>query len=271
MNRALVKNMRLVKAPRVEQLPVPARTPSRLRKCLTAAVMSPWWWAAISCGILAISGGLRTWRDWEYESFAKASSNCPFPLKDLPRDLEEWQAIGPDDQLPEEIAKLAGSNSHILRTYKNKQTGEVVRVLVLYGIANSVFAHRPEACYAGAGFQEVGNAENGRLTLPISKTPLQYRLGYFSTTSGGVTTKMEVCHTFLHNKEWVPYLDSRWKLFRQHPAMCKIQIDRPGEKAAFEASPSLSLLQELAEAINRRMADAVQAAPGLTADTAKSS
>jgi hypothetical protein len=275
MNQTLVKDAKPANAPPPKELPIPVTSPRRVRRWrlwLSRATASPLWWGIISCTILAISGGSRTWRDWKYETFAEANAKCPFPLEELPRELGTWRAVGSDTQLPDEIARLAGSSAHVMRQYQDDKTGAMVKVLVLYGVANSVFAHRPEICFTGAGFQAKGQPEDGSLKVQGSSDPVGYRMAYFTKTSGAIEQEVEVCHTFLHHKDWLPYLDSRWKLFRQYPAMCKIQIERIGTKPVIEKSPSLRLLAELVETINRRVADAEQAAQESTqkaADQAK--
>jgi hypothetical protein len=179
-----------------------------------------------------------------------------------------WRALdGPDGILPPEIADLAGSSDHWLRIYQDEKTGERVNVLVLYGMATSVFAHRPEICFTGAGFQTNGPARDEKVTVESSNTPVRYRLAYFAKSSGPVQQQVEVCHSFFHNREWLPYLDSRWKMFRQHPAMCKIQIERFADSTSLETSPSVSLLAGLADAIDRRLADAEKSQLTATATT----
>jgi hypothetical protein len=273
-NQILAKNAKPGKAPALTEVRVPVTSPGRVRKWaaraaeasaratrrLAKATSSPFWWAAVSCAILGISAGSYVWRDWKYESFAQVNAKCPFPLKDLPKEVGTWQAEGEDGQLAPQIARLAGSNSHVVRLYRDTSSGAVVSVLVLYGVANSVFAHRPEVCFTGAGFQEKGDPTDSVLRLPGEREPVRYRVAYFAKTVGGIQQEVEVCHTFLHHNAWLPYLDNRWKLFRQYPAMCKIQIERVGERTALETSPSVSLLQGLVEAINARMANAEKAA-----------
>ena len=57
---------------------------------------------------------------------------------------------------------------------------------------------------------------------------------------------------FLHNGKWTPEVASRWKMFRYHPGMFKIQIERLVNGIP-EDFPQESLMAAIAEEINRRV------------------
>ncbi|MFI5457405.1 MAG: exosortase-associated EpsI family protein [Isosphaerales bacterium] len=186
---------------------------------------------------------------------AQENKISPFPLAELPRVLGTWRAIeGIESKLDPEIASATGSTDSLIRVYQDEKTGEEFRVLVLYGLATTVYAHSPEVCYPANGYRRIGESADHELTEPGS-TPVRYRTSYFTKRSGSVGHAVEVCHTFLHNGEWLPDVLSRWKLFRVHNAMFKIQIQREASAGSFEDSPSESLLRELAGQINRRLAE----------------
>ena len=136
----------------------------------------------------------------------------------------------------------------MVRVYEDEKTGEEVSVLVLYGLATSVRSHIPEVCYPAAGYRQIKAPPDHELTVPGS-TPARFRTVYFSK-SGSVVDEVEVCYTFLHNKEWLPDVEGRWKMFRLHPGMFKIQLAAPGRQPKVE-----TLLGELVGEINRRLAE----------------
>jgi len=203
---------------------------------------------------LAISGGIRFWRDWEFRTLSQESEIPPFRLAELPRVLGTWRMIeGAESTLEPEIASAAGSTDNLCRIYQDEKTGEEVSVLVLYGLAFTV-RHLPEVCYPASGYRAVGGPGVRDMSAPDS-TPVRFRTLYFTKRSGSVAHQVEVCYTFLHNHEWLPDVDSRWKMFRSHPSMFKIQIERQASPGSFENSPSESLLRQLVGEINRRLAD----------------
>ena len=96
--------------------------------------------------VLVIGGAERYWRDWGYAGLTEAAKHSPFPLAELPTSIGPWRMIdGSDSQLDPKIAQIAGASDHIVRTYFNDITGETTSVLVLYGLANELFATYPRS------------------------------------------------------------------------------------------------------------------------------
>lgn len=205
--------------------------------------------------LLGISGGVRSWRERQFKTLEQAYANSPFPLAQLPRDLKDWAAVeGKDGRLDDEIARVAGSTDHIIRSYKNKKTGEEVMTLILYGLANSVFGHIPEVCYPAVGFRQSRPSVDQPFSIPDSTTAGTYRSAYFTRNIEGIGAydEEQVYYTFLHNGEWLPELGSRWKSFRYHPAMFKIQLQRHTTRLATEDHLPESLLSEIVQEIDKR-------------------
>src|SRR3954447_6992815 len=84
-----------------------------------------WTWILLAAVFLGISGGYRYWRDWQFQSLSKENERPPFSLKDFPKILGEWREVeGLETKLDPEIARIAGSSDHVIRTYINEKTGE---------------------------------------------------------------------------------------------------------------------------------------------------
>jgi hypothetical protein len=221
------------------------------------SVLSPWMWMMAACALLAISGGIRLWRDRQFQTLAQESATCPFPLNELPSTLGSWTlASASDVQMDPEIARIAGSSDHIIRVYTDQKSGESAKVLVVYGLASSVFGHTPEVCYPAAGYRLVDDPPpvDHELSVAGSATPVRFRSGFFSKQIGGVSRYEEVYYTFLHNGQWLPEVASRWKQFRYHPGMFKVQLEHPvsGLSKQTENSPTEALLREIVQEIQRR-------------------
>jgi Protein of unknown function (DUF3485) len=211
----------------------------------------------LACLLLGISGGIRLWRERQFQTLATESANCPFPLNEFPKTIGTWHMVDASDtQLDPEIARIAGSSDHIIRNYMDEKSGEIVNVLVLYGLADSVFGHTPEVCYPAAGYQpvKVDAPTSHEFYMSGSTTPVRFRSAFFSKQVGGISQYQEVCYTFLHNGQWLPEVQSRWKWFRYHPGMFKVQLQRlasaPSKVTA--SSPSELLLREIVQEIDRR-------------------
>jgi hypothetical protein len=191
----------------------------------------------------------------EYES-----ATCPFPLKEFPRVLGDWQMVeGTEWRLDPSIANLAGSKDYVLRNYQDSN-GVSATVLVLYGLATSVFAHTPEVCYPAKSYKSLETAER-EVSLRGTSTPARYQIGIYAKNVAGIPDYSAASHMFLHNGEWTPDVASRWKQFRAHPGMFKILIDRKTYELSTKDDPCESLMIAVAEEINRRLVEK-QAAKG---------
>jgi hypothetical protein len=223
-------------------------------KVASKAPSSPWIWLAVTCAILSVSGGIRFWRDMQFRNLAIEHAHCPFKLEDFAKELGTWHAEeGMDAQLDPETARIAGSKEHLIRVYKDSKTGETASVLLLYGAADSVFAHSPDVCYPASGFRPFGGgAVDRNLTTAISATPAVFRTSYFKKTISGLDQYWEVFCTFRHNGQWLNDIASRWKMFRANPSMFKIQIQHQTSGLITDDSPTESLLKAIIDEVDRQ-------------------
>jgi hypothetical protein len=210
----------------------------------------------ITCALLAISGGIRFWREWQFYGLAKTGAVSPFPLNELPKSLGRWQWVeGSDNQLEPEVARVAGSSDHIVRDYIDEKAGQRVSALVLYGLAAVAFAHTPDACYPGHGYRLVPGLgpEDRELSIPGLTAPVRCRWAVYAKNVGGIERYDAVYHTFFYNGEWLPDLTSQWKSFRYHPGVFKIQLQRAVTELVREDGPSEDLLSEIIRVIIGRL------------------
>jgi hypothetical protein len=216
--------------------------------------ISPWMWLAVTCVILSVSGGIRSFRDRQFRTLAQESATCPFKLGEFATDLGTWHAEeGMVAQLDPETARIAGASQHLTRVYRDSKTGETATVLLLYGAADSVFAHSPDVCYPASGYRPFGGGPVDRpLKTATSPTPAVFRTSYFKRTISGLDQYWEVFCTFRHNGQWLNDLASRWKMFRYHPRMFKIQIQRQTAGLITADSPTESLLRGIIEEVDRQ-------------------
>jgi Protein of unknown function (DUF3485) len=214
--------------------------------------VSPWALMAVTCVLVGISGGVRFWRDLRFQSMDRESSVCPFSLKDLNRSLGTWQSDEKmDGKLAPEIARIAGSSDHIVRTYIDEKTGEQVTALVIYGLARSVFGHTPDICYPSSGFTAAGAPVDQQVEIPGMQTPVKFRRAFY--TKSAIGAFVEVDYTFFHNGEWLPDVSDRWKSFRQHPGIFKVQLERHSSKLSSDHSPTESLFTRIVQDLGSRV------------------
>jgi hypothetical protein len=247
MSNLVIENPSMVRVSEVEVSPADKADapPPKANKVLRN-------WVVMACLLLSISGGIRYWRERQFEVQFTETKKCPFPLNEIPSVLGTWHATGAEAHLDPETLRLAGSSDHILRSYTDSQSGETVSLLVVYGLAHSVFGHTPEVCYPASGYKAVGKRVDHEFTLPGAATPVQYRSHYFTKTVASVTQANEVFWSFWHAGAWLPDLADRWKLFRSSPALFKIQVQGAVTGFSSDHPPVESLIKELVQEINTR-------------------
>jgi hypothetical protein len=231
------------------------------------AKVSPWVWMAITCLLLGVSGGIRFWRDYQFRTLAKEYANCPFPLKELPREFGTWRAIdGSDTQLDPLIARMAGSSDHLVRSYFDEKSGERVIALILYGPAISVYGHVPEICYPSAGYAPLRQPKDRAFVLADGKTEGQHRSAYYVRRVGATTECTEVYHSFLYDGHWLGNVADRWKSFRYHPGLFKVQLERqlpgiPSEENSDDDHVTESLFRAITSEISKMTHETDRTAP----------
>src|ERR1700735_2746281 len=105
----------------------------------------PWGKLVVVAVILAASGGTRLWQARGVERPMERGRVSPFPLADLPMELDSWK--GRPTTLDSKLVRGSGSTDIITRHYVNERTGVGLDVVVLYGPTSDMFIHIPELCY----------------------------------------------------------------------------------------------------------------------------
>jgi len=238
-----------VATPEVNDQPRPVTGP-RLR--------SEWTWILLVGMFLGLSGGFRYLRDWRFQSLSKESKISPFPLEEFPKALGDWHnEDGLETKLDPQIARIAGTSDHLIRTYTNRASGERVVVMILYGLAELISSHTPTVCYPAAGFRNVPPTRDLDIPIPGSAAKASFREELFVRYAAGSSIHMRVYHSFRNAGQWAPDMQSRWKSFRYNPGMFKIQVEHreSGDSRKVDAEIE-AFLGEIVAEIDRRLVPA---------------
>jgi Protein of unknown function (DUF3485) len=215
-----------------------------------------WMWTLVVCVVLGVSGGLRYLRDWQFQSLNKEKEKPPFPLKEFPKTLGDWREVeGTEITLDPQVARIAGSTDHLTRTYVNEKNGERVSVMILYGLAYLVWPHTPNACYPAAGFKSVPPSRDVEIDVPETTIKARFREQNFAKYQTGAGIYQQVYYSLRNAGEWGLNLESRWKSFRYHPGMFKVQVQR--QVVAVGKTENISLeefLGKIVQEIEQRLA-----------------
>lgn len=219
-----------------------------------------WASAILACALLGASGSARRWQEDRFVSRAEVGKTATFPLKDLPKTLGDWTLMeGGERQLDPITLRVAGSSDHILRIYKDEQTGVTLTALVLYGRSDLVYGHTPDICYPSSGFNLVEPFEDHAIRFAEVGAPAMFRSALYSKSSGGSGGREEVYYAFRHDGRWLPDAAGQHKMFRRSPFMYKVQVQRRvGEnERRDENNPTEQFIKALLPEIERRTASAV--------------
>lgn len=212
-------------------------------------------WVPLACFFLGVSGFARQRQDRTIAEIAVAAEPCPFPLGELPLAFEGWRALeGEEQRLDPQVARIAGSTDHLIRTYVQEATGVAVTVLIIHGHGQTLSLHVPEVCYPTAGY----GPGDDPIDIPIAnpRAPSVFRSLTFSRPSAARTEGLEILYSFRHDGRWYPDAAADWKRFRDRPSMFKIQTQRklaPHERRHV-ANPSEQFLSAFLPAVEARLA-----------------
>ena len=218
----------------------------------TEPAWRPWVWMTLGCLFFGGSALNRAWQDYRFDSAKNEVVKPIFPLKDLPKTFGDWRAKPGEAVLNPEVAKVAGSADSLVRDYVDESTGVVLTVLVLYGRAESVVGHTPEACYPAVGFEPAGDAFE--VGVPVGTGSARLRSLLYVKKGGAVVDREEVYYAFRHRGEWMPDVPGNWRDLRFSPPVFKVQIQRRfGENESRRLdNPAEKFLTALLTEIDRR-------------------
>jgi Protein of unknown function (DUF3485) len=219
-----------------------------------------WKWIALICLLLGISGSVRYLRDSRFYALVKENEQCPFPLAEFPERLGTWRTLeGSESSLEPEFAEISGAKDSLIRKYFDDKTGQTADVLILYGLATIVSHHIPGACYPAQGMNPVSPKRDKDVVISVPDSTVQARFleeHFFKAIPGQVDYRV-VYHSFLNAGQWDYAVDNKWKSFRYHPAMFKVQVQRKAENSGKTDENSYQdLLGRIVQEIDRRLAKA---------------
>jgi hypothetical protein len=184
-----------------------------------------WRWIVLISVLFGLSGGARLLREWQFNSLSRESGVAPFALKELHTEIGEWRVVeGSETTLEPDIAQVVGASDHWIRTYINEKSGASVVAMVIYGLATKVWGHTPDACYPKNGFEIVPPSQDIDIPIPETTSRARFRVQQFAKFKAGQRDFRRVYHSFRSAGEWGLDMGTKWKTFRYHPGMYKIQV-----------------------------------------------
>jgi hypothetical protein len=182
----------------------------------------PWLRLAVVAAILAASGGARLWQERRLEQTLRQGRISPFPLADLPMNLDSWK--GQDVAMDPKIVRISGSTDHISRCYINQRTGVRLDLFILYGPTFDVSMHTAEVCYPSIGYEPLPGAVDRPIRLEDGAT-IPFRSLAFRKGEQGIADTQEVYYSHWYDGRWTTDSASP-KAAARIPGMYRVQVSR---------------------------------------------
>jgi hypothetical protein len=164
-------------------------------------------------------------------------------LDQLPRDLPSWKFSQEGEPLSEDVCRGLGIANYLSRDYTNRETGAIVRVLLMVGQSGPLVRHPPYICYANMANEQIGPMT--KFKVDATNPAGEFNLLEYKRARSVANDRFLVAYAMASSPIWkVP--DSPRIEFGAAPLLYKIQMLTP-------LDPTQA--RETGEAILKRFAD----------------
>jgi hypothetical protein len=173
-------------------------------------------------------------------------------LEACPNDLGDWTSA--DADLGADTLARTGATAAWLRRYTNRHTGQALTVLLMCGPTGAMCKHRPEHCYAGAGFHIDEAAFRQEANLGGGRKAALWNARFSKFEPGG-NQRVRIRWSWLAGDRWLAPESPRLA-FLGEPFLYKLYVIRelpPGTEHP-EDDPTPAFLDLLLPALERALA-----------------
>jgi hypothetical protein len=167
-------------------------------------------------------------------------------LRLLPDDFPGWK--GEVIELDEESATVAGARASWVRRFTHPQTGETLTAVVLCGKPGRTSVHRPEYCYACAGYEMTAPA------TPCLFDAAQFRTAPFVKPDADGPVHLRIYWSWSAGGPWQAPESPR-VTFAACPALYKLYVihetNSPGGRP--DEGPAAEFIRQALPALNRAL------------------
>ena len=121
-------------------------------------------------------------------------------LEAFPTEFGAWQLAAEGEPLSVEVCVELGLAGNISRTYRHRESGDAVTLLLMAGQPGRLVRHPPSICYAANGNAQVG-AER-KLAVAGSPAASEYRLLEYRNSAQVVERPFFVAYGFSTGDAW---------------------------------------------------------------------
>jgi len=174
-------------------------------------------------------------------------------LRDLPDDVGRWKSQ-PAEIEPDALS-MAGAEGWWARQFTDERTGARLLVILLCGRPGPISVHRPETCYADAGYGLVAPPVRYTPRIGADAPPAEFWAGdYRQPEVGG--QRLRIFYSWYGDGAWRAPDNPRWT-FARLPALYKLYVIREtdGRGDRLDDDPAADFLRALLPGLSRTLAE----------------
>ncbi len=172
-------------------------------------------------------------------------------LQNLPEEVGPWKAR--PAELDRESLDMAGAKGWWVRRFTDEHTGTSLLVILLCGRAGPLSVHKPEICYAGAGYTLTSTPVRYTVRRETDAPPAEFWTGVFKKPEVG-GEQMRIFWSWCDGGAWRASDDPRWT-FAHLPALYKLYVIREtnGRPQRLDDDPAAEFLRRLTPEMSRTL------------------
>ncbi len=133
-------------------------------------------------------------------------------ISDVPLNVGQWE--GTEEEVTADVIKVSGAAGHLSRIYKNKETGDRIKVWLICGRPSDMIIHNPQICYPGQGYRQLGARltkvfESKKYASKKEEIASEFFTAMFRKESHHSAVSDRVYWAFASDPEWKAPLSTR--------------------------------------------------------------
>jgi hypothetical protein len=160
-------------------------------------------------------------------------AQAPERLAAIPCEVGDWH--GQDGELSPREARQGDIRAALVRRYANRQTGEVLNVLIVCGRPGPIAVHAPEVCLGGAGFTMKGKKAHQKIEAPGLSGGDAFWVAQFHKSGAAVPEVSEMHWSWSGGGDWQAVEDPRLSFARKR-LLYKLYVTRAVVRPAASAA-----------------------------------
>ncbi len=142
-------------------------------------------------------------------------------VESFPREFGNWTSVEDGEPLSPEVCRELGLVGYLTRIYKHRETGQMVRVLLMVGQSGPLLRHPPNICYANVANEQIGDMT--KLQLSTTNPTGQFNLLEYKRAQSIANDRFLVAYSLASDATWkvpsMPRIE-----FGAAPLLYKVQL-----------------------------------------------